>query len=246
MDDAVCLAVTHRLLGYEGFRRVVRLRRRENSVYGSWAGARILTAGEYIRELPKGMLTAAEDEEMKKHKDWHPQLGFFHYATDVYKWVAPHDWVHPSIPPAARPGDKPALKRVSRHRRDKLRVRLLLEDTSRYYDPRATWALCNLDRQEYIRASAVASMKIHGPRRKVVQEGSRVEGPFVTGDNTVVDLGTVAIVLTASGQSVQRPWAGECLEILDIARLRGEGWKDVSRWGVDLVHSCVKMYEGML
>ena len=46
VDDAICLAITHRLLSFEGFRKVDQLRRDEHN-WGNWAGDRIITAGDY-------------------------------------------------------------------------------------------------------------------------------------------------------------------------------------------------------
>ncbi|KZV65731.1 hypothetical protein PENSPDRAFT_115879 [Peniophora sp. CONT] len=239
IDDVVCFAISHRLLGQEGFRRVVQLRHSEHRHLGNWFGARMVTAGEGTQELPKGMLTDAEEQELK-NGILGTSSGFYHYASDHYKWAAPLD-VDRFGYLYARDTKKPALRRVSQRRDDKLRLRLLLEDTSPHYDPHAAWALCNLNRKEYVRASAVANMKIgRTPSGKVLLEaGSLVEGPFVRGDNTILDLGTFTIILTVwlrAGETQQsQSRAGERLGIQQVERLKVEGWKDVSEWGVRLV-----------
>ncbi|VDB91934.1 unnamed protein product [Peniophora sp. CBMAI 1063] len=159
-DDAVCFAVAHRLLGYEGYRAVVELRQWEWDHLGSWRGARIITVSSEIVNLPKGMLNDAEKDEFEKLKSEH---GLFWGMDKRSKWAAPDDmaefyefW-----------GLKPAQDRVSQHRGDELRVRLLFKDTDPYYAPQETWALCNLDTMEYICAKAIADIrgKIWGKHR---------------------------------------------------------------------------------
>ncbi|VDB91924.1 unnamed protein product [Peniophora sp. CBMAI 1063] len=229
MDDAACLAVTHRLLGYEGFRRAVELRRWEWYYLGRWRYARIITLGSGVKTLPKGLLDETEQEEMKRDAS---SYGLFYDMDKRSRWAAPFDmaWHYRDWQL------KPALARISHLRSDELRIRLLIQDTSPTYAPQSTWALCNFDTREYIRAGAIANMKIPGSEGRMLQVGSVADGPFIRGKRKVVDLGTVAIILTAwpcyqsGGQ-----WAGHRLEICRVRTLSRKNWKDVSRWAVGLI-----------
>ncbi|KZV65732.1 hypothetical protein PENSPDRAFT_689628 [Peniophora sp. CONT] len=246
MDDALCFAAAHRLFAQDGFRRVYRLRRRENSEFGSWAGGRIITVSDEARNLPKGLFTAAEEKEMKGDG-----LGINFHLSDTYRKAGPPGkrdaWRAAFGPKAHENVMKSALTRVVARTGDYLRVRLLLEDTSIRYALQATWALCNMDRKEYIRADAVANMRINP--FDDFQVGSVVEGPFVNGENTILDLGTFAILLTAwssYGSELSCQWAGAHLRVLEVERLQIKKWKDVSKWAVDKVSHWAMMNDRYL
>lgn len=241
MDDVICLAVAHRFLGHEGFRRVVEMRGREYQIMGSWAGKRVITAGHCTFKLPKGMLTAAEDEKMCKHRS-----GFGRLMNTCHGVFDPV--LHTTIC-AERDGDviKPALQRVAPSTGDCLRVRLLLEDTTPRYASDATWALINLDRKMYIRANALANRSIR-LRSKVLQPGSSVEGPFVRGEAVILDLASLALVLTAWSHTPfmepvgrRGPWAGQRIGIYKLEEFAVEELKDVSAWGLKLFKGCIGM-----
>ncbi|KZV65734.1 hypothetical protein PENSPDRAFT_115931 [Peniophora sp. CONT] len=241
VDDAVCLASAHRLLSSEGFRRVVELRREECAAWGSWAGDRIITAGDYLDVLPKGMLSSAEANEIDDESE------FYYYASENYK-------KNPPLAPIVRKGKKSdivktALQRVSpdTSRGDYLRTRLLLESTAPRYAPNASWALCNMSRKKYIRASDLARLRIPG---EDVQFGCSVDGPFVMGPKTVIDLGTLAIIMTTDSSDMgdvgtYGPWAGDRLAIAMVEELPGEGWEDDSVRGLKTVKQCMMANDDM-
>lgn len=135
---------------------------------------------------------------------------------------------------------KTAMQRVSRDTVcDYLRVRLLLEATVPRYNSQVAWALCNLSRKAYVRATPLATLTM--PRHW--QTGCSVDGPFVKGIHTVVDLGTVALILSSwsgdlSNVGIVGPWAGDRLAVAAIEEL-GAGWEDVSEMGMELVKQCV-------
>ncbi|KZV65726.1 hypothetical protein PENSPDRAFT_756261 [Peniophora sp. CONT] len=238
-DDAVSLAVAHRLLCHEGFRRVMRLRNRGDKRMGSWAGKRIIADEKWTgRELPKGMLTAEEEEEKKK-------TGGRWCGLSYWCWKVPQRPERHIEIMAALYGDiiNPALQRVSSScSGDYLRVRLLLEDTSPRYQSGATYALCNKDRNQCVRASALANMRIVLPSRKVVQERSSVDGPFLRGDKVMFDLGSLAIILTSWANPLIKdgPWAGERIGIWKVDNVPPNKLQDVSKWAIKIAKDCAK------
>jgi hypothetical protein len=208
---------------------------------GSWAGKRIITAEEWTtRELPKGMLTAEEEEGVKK-KGSRMWCGLRFWCYEMHQ----HPEQHIADYLARLYGDilKPALQRVSPScSGDYLRVRLLLEDTSPRYQSDATYALCNKDRNQCVRASALANMRIVLPSRKVVQERSSVDGPFLRGDKVMFDLGSLAIILTSWANPVIKdgPWAGERVGIWKVDNVPPNKLQDVSKWAIKIAKDCAK------
>ncbi|KZV65733.1 hypothetical protein PENSPDRAFT_115930 [Peniophora sp. CONT] len=84
-DDAVCLAAAHRVLAPEGFRRLLELRREECRYWGSWAGDRLITSGDYARTPPAGMLLPAEAEELGEAT----LFDYAYYAYEHYEQSPP-------------------------------------------------------------------------------------------------------------------------------------------------------------
>ncbi|VDB91930.1 unnamed protein product [Peniophora sp. CBMAI 1063] len=224
-DDAICLAVTHRLLGHDGFRRVWRLRRRGFSHLGSWAGDRIITIEDGASDVPNNILTVEELKEVRKVSKG--RRGLYHYVGKHYGWAnAQRECTCIACV------ENPALARVLLGTGDHLRVRLLLSDTTPQYDMRGNWALCNLDTKEYARAKAIAKARFlyHAD----YQRGSSVNGPFVSGPETVLYLGSLALILTTWSKrgGIRGPWAGNRLVICDVDTLKSQKWEDMSDWGV--------------
>ena len=124
---------------------------------------------------------------------------------------------------------------------DYLRVRLLLESTAPRYASQGDWALCNLSRRQYVRAKALASMKIRG----YWQEGCTTEGPFLRGEKLVIDLGALALIMTSESDNmgpvgtVLPYWAGDRLAVMIVEELSGPGWEDVSTAGQRMADECV-------
>ncbi|KZV65735.1 hypothetical protein PENSPDRAFT_756269 [Peniophora sp. CONT] len=260
LDDAACFAATHRLLAAEGFRRVLELRREECAHWGSWAGDRIVTAGDYADILPQGVLTPSEDAETEGH--------FYSFAWDHYQHNIPlanmsFDGKEPYVGFEYQDiedeyGDvidririevpKTAMQRVSRDvTGDYLRVQLLLESTAPRYLSRGTWALCNLSRKQYVRADALASMEI----LDYWQAGCTADGPFLKGERLVLDLGALAMIMTSWSEDVGpvgtlSVWAGDRLAVTTVEELAGGGWEDVSSTGQRLAEECVIANDSVL
>lgn len=130
---------------------------------------------------------------------------------------------------------------------DHLRIRLLLQNTAPRYTSQGAWGLCNISRKEYIRASALTTLELSGCR----QTGCSVEGPLVKGGNTVVDLGTLTLMMTSWSDDLGDvgtvgPWAGDRLAVTVLGQLEGEGWEDVSAMGLRVVKECVRANESAL
>lgn len=243
-DDAISFSVAHRLLSHEGFRRVVRLRWREYEPIGSWTGQRIITdeGGTDRSDLPaKCKLTAKEEKEMKKARSFYRQLEWWCIRM-------PRDAAWHTEMTAKRYGDiiKPALQRVAHSGTgDYLRVRLLVEDTSpQYTGKNKIWALCNHDRKQCIRASAVANWKITLPSGKVLQAPSSADGPFLRGEKVLFDLGSLAIILTAwscyTDPVIEKgPWAGDRLGIYTVDNVSPKKLEDVSEWAMGIARDYV-------
>ncbi|VDB91938.1 unnamed protein product [Peniophora sp. CBMAI 1063] len=241
LDDAICLAVAHRLLASEGFRRALELRREEHKHWGSWVGDRIITAGDYLDVLPKGMLTPAELEEIDGEGE------FYYFASENYERNPPLSPPTTYISKGKRYTIDSALQRVSPGTGDYLRIRLLLESTAPCFAQQGTWALCNMSRKKYLRASELAKMKIPG---QDVQYRCTTEGPFVKGPKTVIGLGTAAIILTTDSSDMgdvgtYGPWAGNRLSIAMVEELEGEGWEDASVTCLKTVKQCVMANDDM-
>ena len=249
LDDAVCLTVSHRILAPEGYRRVAELRREDCAHWGSWAGERIITAGDYTDELPEELLTPGEEAEMVMEGARFYNFGYHHYQYHLPLTRRTCD-VSTHVDLAAKGlRSEVVMQRVplSEASGDYLRAHLLLESTSPRYASHGTWALCNMSCKTYVRANALATLELPGDR----QTGCLVEGPFVKGKNTVVDLGTLAIIMTSWSGDVGDvgtigPWAGDRLSIAPVEELEGEGWDDVTRMGLTAAKKCVVANEGPL
>ncbi|VDB91933.1 unnamed protein product [Peniophora sp. CBMAI 1063] len=225
LDDAACLTVAHRLLAPEGYRRVAQLRREECTHWGSWAGDRIITAGDYIDELPENLLTPDEEAEMVIEG-----ARFYNFAYHHYEGHAPLAF-------------KPFLRIPPDAVGDHLRARLLLDSTSPRYPLHGTWVLCNISRKAYIRADALTTLDW--------QINCQIDGPFIRGTNAAVDLGTLVIMMTSCSDDLgdvgtAGPWAGDRLAVIGVEELEGEGWEDVSVMGLGVVRDCIVANERVM
>ncbi|KDQ11609.1 hypothetical protein BOTBODRAFT_189786 [Botryobasidium botryosum FD-172 SS1] len=199
-----------------------------------WAGDRIVCIGDYAEneDLPEGMLTAAETQELLTFEakeeyssadeddtppDCHTDL--YHFADDNYQHCGQ------------------SLRRYSIDYFEF--VRKLLPSERKCYDDLVDAngkllsddvALCNLSRREYVRLKALKSVY-----------GLPIDGPWLTGDRD--DLGTVLLTRICwssdaswdyNGRYLEKGlWAGDRFEIATVdavnARIeRGEAWMDAS------------------
>ncbi|VDB91937.1 unnamed protein product [Peniophora sp. CBMAI 1063] len=240
LDDAACLASTHRLLALEGFFHVRKLQRRKCAHWGSWAGDRIVTVGDSASVLPPGILSPEEEAETEGH--------FFNFAWDRYERRPTTDGMALNCAGDEAGVPHAALKRLSRHERgDHIRIRLLLKSTRPRYTSTGSWALCNVDRKQYVRANVLADMKMRG----YWPHAGWAEGPFVRRTSRVIDLGGLALIMTAGSEDIGAtgsvpPWAGDRLTVTTVGDLSEPGWEDVSSTGRSMAEDCIIADDGMM
>ncbi|KAI0047389.1 hypothetical protein FA95DRAFT_1679079 [Auriscalpium vulgare] len=130
--DAICLGLAHQHLLSIGMKRVETLHAQE---VAPWIGSRIICAGDYANDTPKGMLTPSEEKELKLKRH-----NIYHWASNAFKETRLSTY----------------LKRRAAlfGRLDKKAVNEMLGKV-----PLAKpWMLCNLTKFECVRAEAFAKI----------------------------------------------------------------------------------------
>lgn len=182
-----------------------------------WKGDRIICLGDYARDddLPKGLWSETELEELQDKKLDVYRFKQIEYSPKAY-WRPRHDALLRLSPKESEVYKSIALERPNFRHDDNAKER--------------QWVLCNLSKQQYVRADALAAHSKATP-----------DGPFIPRS---LGLGNVllSLICWSSDPSISMhfnddltrgAWAGNRFEVTTLDRLSpplaSGSWRDVSR-----------------
>ncbi len=224
----MCLCLADGRLLSLGFFRVLHL---QKSVFANWAGDRVVFLGDCTRDNDYPIsLQQLVDSTLERWPISNPetfQFGFSFLISNTYI---------PCTESTLTPGEY-HLKRNNLEE-DQAAFEMLI--TPRYHSSQP-WVLCNLSKNEYVRADAIAALTKSDGATPFIKGAINLSHALLS---RICWSSDSQIAMNYEGDLHRGPWAGDRFEVTTMNKLKGEEWRDISGEIVEILEKIWKFEYG--